>query len=235
MTLHTDIGESASAFQNMFAPEPLNPILEPYIYTTKSGITMLNHPLVQSIFHVPAMNGVVNRQYSQKMKILAEVINKRDWDSYVFLHERPYRSRALRGIMHKVPPDQYWPLVRSVWIDTENLWQWGSLKRTLLLAKKPLRDLLMNDAEREMLRGMDEVTPLIFRGFSPPGRSRGWSWTFDRDKAEWFARRYADEGTARVAIGEVDTKDIIAYFEGRNEWEVVVDPITVRVMEVVPV
>lgn len=219
----------------MFAPEDLKAILKPYLYTTQSGITILNHPLVQSLPHAPQMNRLVNRQYEQKMVHLGAAEATGDWDTYVFLHERPYRSRALRGIMRKVPADQYWPLIRSVWIDTENLWQWGGLKRTLLLANKAHKELLMNDAEREVLREMEEVAPLIFRGFSPPGRPKGWSWTFDRTKAEWFARRWRTDNMGHVAIGEVDTKDIIAYFEGRNEWEVVVDPTKVRIMEVVAV
>lgn len=227
------MGESISDLKNMFAPEELHPVLKPYLYTTTSGVDVLGHPLVQCVFYTPHQNKILNHAYHQKMKLVAESINKSDWDSYVFLHERPYRAKALRGVMNKIPPDQYWPLIRSVWIDTENLWQWGELKRTLLLAKKPLRRLLMNEAEREMLNGMQEVTPLIFRGFSPPGKAKGWSWTFDRTKAEWFAKRFAEKGTGRVAIGEVYTKDIIAYFESRNEWEVVVEPSKVNIMEVV--
>ena len=54
---------------------------------------------------------------------------------------------------------------------------------------------------------------------------KGWSWTTDPDKAEWFARRFAVRGKeCFVAEGTVSKQYVIAYFTGRNESEIVVDP-----------
>lgn len=48
------------------------------------------------------------------------------------------------------------------------------------------------------------------------------SWTLDRDTAEWFAYRFGEEGTVYEA--QIQKEHILAFFNGRNESEVVVDP-----------
>ena len=48
------------------------------------------------------------------------------------------------------------------------------------------------------------------------------SWTLDRDTAEWFAHRFGEEGTVYEA--QISKEHILAFFNGRNESEVVVDP-----------
>lgn len=48
------------------------------------------------------------------------------------------------------------------------------------------------------------------------------SWTLDRDTAEWFAHRFGESGTVYEA--QIQKKHIYAFFSGRNESEVIVDP-----------
>ena len=47
------------------------------------------------------------------------------------------------------------------------------------------------------------------------------SWTLDRKVAEWFAHRFMSKG--HVYAATILKKDILAYYDGRNEQEVVVD------------
>ena len=69
----------------------------------------------------------------------------------------------------------------------------------------------------------------IYRGFLGK-RGNGMSWTLDESKAEWFAHRFAigESKQPRLAKGIVAKKHVLAYFEGRNEKEIVVDPANVR-------
>ena len=48
------------------------------------------------------------------------------------------------------------------------------------------------------------------------------SWSLDQETAEWFAPRFDENGTVYEA--QIDKKHIYAYFCGRNESEVIVDP-----------
>ena len=48
------------------------------------------------------------------------------------------------------------------------------------------------------------------------------SWTLDKDTAEWFAHRFGENGTVYEA--QIQKKYIYAFFNSRNESEVIVDP-----------
>lgn len=48
------------------------------------------------------------------------------------------------------------------------------------------------------------------------------SWTLDQETAEWFAHRFGEDGTVYEAL--ISKEHIYAYFGGRNEAEVIVDP-----------
>lgn len=48
------------------------------------------------------------------------------------------------------------------------------------------------------------------------------SWTLDYETADWFARRFDEDGTVYKA--QIDKEHIFALFNGRDESEVVLDP-----------
>lgn len=63
----------------------------------------------------------------------------------------------------------------------------------------------------------------IYRGVTEYNQNmvKGLSWTLDRKVAEWFAHRFMSKG--HVYAATILKKDILAYYDGRNEQEVVVD------------
>ena len=73
------------------------------------------------------------------------------------------------------------------------------------------------------LQEMDD-TVTIYRGVTSHNQTniKALSWTLDRDKAEWFAHRFGENGTVYEA--QIDKENILALFNGRNEAEVIVDP-----------
>jgi hypothetical protein len=74
----------------------------------------------------------------------------------------------------------------------------------------------------------------VYRGTAGDDPLAGISWTLDEERAEWFAEHGA-RGRARgeptVWQAKVDASDLLGYFVGRNEAEVVVDPATLRDVE----
>jgi hypothetical protein len=63
------------------------------------------------------------------------------------------------------------------------------------------------------------------------GEGTGLSWTTDREKAVWFARRFPGP-EPRVLTGRTRRGNVIAYFAGRQEAEVIVLPEDVEVVAV---
>ena len=65
---------------------------------------------------------------------------------------------------------------------------------------------------------------IIYRGVTPFNEQnvKALSWTLDYDKANWFAQRYGQDGSVYQA--KINKNDIFAYFNGRKEQEIIVNP-----------
>ena len=107
---------------------------------------------------------------------------------------------------------------------------------------------MMTGKER---RAFHKATPTleinIYRGFGQNpddeiNREQGMSWTLSYEKAEWFAKRFmTDVGASLDRDMESDIKpmvaeaicqkeNVIAYFDSRDEQEIVIDPANVRIL-----
>ncbi|MDP9471923.1 MAG: hypothetical protein M3Q71_14880, partial [Chloroflexota bacterium] len=64
---------------------------------------------------------------------------------------------------------------------------------------------------------------------------RGVSWTEDRERAVWFARRFSFNGPGTLLTAEVFPEHVLGIFHGRGEVEIVVDPKRLRRVREEPV
>ena len=81
----------------------------------------------------------------------------------------------------------------------------------------------MDGEEKEKFDSFDD-TVTIYRGVTSYNAKniKALSWTTDYQTAEWFAHRFGEEGTVYQA--QIGKEHILAFFSGRNESEVIVDP-----------
>jgi hypothetical protein len=198
----------------------LHPDLRSYVWDG-----WLHHPLI--VRPLPLYIEKTNREYEENKARIAEAKRTGDWHTFVVWHERAYRFGALRKALRKIDdPGLAASLVGEVWQDSENIRQyckaWISVWSALANPQAA-----MNDAERSALADLpSQIT--VFRGYA--GRTRrglagGLSWTTSKDKAEWFAERFSPPGSpCFVGTGSVQKRDVLAYFTGRREEEVVVLP-----------
>lgn len=218
--------------------ESLGPELQAWLIAGPPFGMALRHPLVYLVPYRPHMAARANAQLRWKMAAAAEALWDENWHRFVWLHERPGRPQALSEIAAQMAHEDYWRLLASVWADTELLHDWGDLIERLMSAARPGRFHLMTDEERDHLgRLPDPLT--LHRGFRLSSAQMGWSWPTDPERAAWFARRSGDDGTPRVVTALVARLDVIAYFTGRSDNEVVIDPACVEEgsklsMQVVP-
>lgn len=195
--------------------EPLHPDLVPYL--EESTFKMLRHPLV---YQVPFFSGgQANYQYEAKKQLVSEALEKEKYQTYIWLHERPYRLEAFMEIQEFLDDKQYWKLLGEVWTDTENGWSYLDQWRELFSSDRAHREYLMDWDEQLAYQSLaDTVT--VYRGCQPNLNEDGISWTLKRDKAEWFAKRFSKDGI--VIEKQISKRDIIAVFTGRNEFEAVI-------------
>ena len=200
---------------------PLHPDLVAYVEQSDAGWTMLRHPLV---YQVPLFsNGSANAFYEQKRKDVDRALNAKNYKQFVWLFERPYRVDAFIKIADKLSNTDYWKLLSSLWIDTENQHAYIDEWKKLLNSDRPYRHYLMDEEEEQFLRSLpDEVT--IYRGCQSGLNENGLSWTLDKAKAKFFANRFQGEGI--ILEKKIPKSSIIAVLLGRGESEVIYEEVT---------
>ena len=164
-------------------------------------------------------------------KITFDPENPKPWDWRLILwvmFARPERIGAFAR-MHHLLPDRYkYDLFGRIWVDSENIFQYGKFVTEFLQdASGPYVGLLMDRDERAVLRKMlDKI--VIWRGGNAGLNAEGWSWTLHEEKAVWFAQRFPVRGHKAVVLrGVVEKKDVLAYFT--REDEILADPLRVNV------
>jgi len=203
----------------MSSNEELHPDLIPYVSDGPLG-KQLRHPLVYQI--AMTGNGWANAYYLQKKGDVQKALENKKYDSFVWLHERPYRLEAFVQIEDKLSDTKYWTLLSSIWTDTENQWQNLEVWKKLLLSKRSNRHYLSGEEGDQLLRSLpEEVT--IYRGCQPGLNEGGLSWTLDKGKAKFFANRFGEEGI--ILEKKISKSSIIAVLLGRNESEVIYEEV----------
>ena len=215
----------------MESDEELLPELAECVVDTPKLGEFICHPLVHTWRMGP--DALFNLQYRQKVEALAKARAMCKWHTVVFLHERPYRVEAFMEIAYLLDDEEWWELFGSVWTDSENMHQHIEEWRNLMDNAPPGDP--MDDDERQVYEGLpDSIT--VYRGTAADdGMGSGFSWTLERERAEWFAHRFAEirEGEAQVYTGTVKKVDVVAYFAGRGEAEIVSQNVEIEKVEVV--
>jgi len=203
--------------------QPLIDELKPFVRQGEF-FTMLHHPLVVQVPFDPEFAGHANMLYKHKVKAIEKALEEKHYHHYVFLHERPYRLDALRNLIaENIPAKDYWNLVGSVWVDSENIHENLEIWREIWARPDIDRRYIMDDRELEVYNLMPD-TVMVYRGASHPDVKDGMSWTLSRNKAAWFANRFNAKGPAYIASGKIKREKLLAYFNGRSEREVVLFP-----------
>lgn len=209
---------------------PLHPDLTPCLCQIGGCVPALRHPLFYAVPYLEPMNGIYNEQYEHKRQAVAKALKTRNWPTYVFLHERPYRFEALHRVVtehaDEIDAQTFWDVFGSCWTDTENMWQMEREVRSLLeIGYSDYCDgwrRVMTDDEHTFLDNLPDEF-VVYRGHQKHNQM-GLSWTLSRWKARWFARRFDSKGVGVVSRAIVNKSAVIGCFLGRNEFEIAVLP-----------
>jgi hypothetical protein len=196
--------------------QELLPELRPYLEQGAMG-EQLRHPL---IYQVPLINnGAANQIYKFKVEETQRALAEGNYNKYVWLHERPYRFDAFVEVADKMTDRRYWETLSTIWSDTENGWQNLSEWERLFDSDRPERRYVMDEEEFFYYEKLpDSVT--VYRGCQKNQNENGLSWTFDKEKAQFFATRLKKNGI--VLERTVSKNQIVAVLLGRGEQEAII-------------
>lgn len=206
--------------------EDLDPELKRYL-TLGPHFTALQHPLVYCVPYFPEMNAMLNKQLHAKKKAIAQEEAEGNYSHAMWLHERPHRLNYFARISNRLSDEDYWKNLGNAYVDSENIWQNAALVRHLLSNpnRQHARQMIMDEDDLAKYNALPETFE-IYRGCMSKNKN-GMSWSLDPAKAEWFAKRLSKKQPL-VITGTVSKADVIAYFGGRQEQEIVVDPRKVK-------
>ncbi len=205
----------------MFSPEELLTELQPYVNEPSDGFVVFQHPLVYQVPYSAHFNKMINLQYKDKLKAIRSSVSKKDYHTFVFLHERPYRVNAFYEVQSQMTNEQYWSILSSIYTDSENIHECFDEWQELFDSSREGKKAFMEATELLFLETLEDSLT-VYRGYSHSDSKYGLSWTLDKKKAEWFSQRNAkskeDSFVAKLCISK---KDIFAYKSCRNESEVI--------------
>jgi hypothetical protein len=206
----------------------LNPDLVPYVRVWTSERITLAHPLclVEDPLTMPAPR--INRGYAALSKQAKEKREARDWSSYIWTHERPFRLYALLSIEPELSDVQYWQLLSEVWRYSENIYENLRQWVTALSSSRPERQEFMSTEDRACFEALPP-TVTIYRGYRPNINHKGLSWSLSKEVAQRLSKNVVPPGTdlklsregGKVRQKTISKTKALAYLNGRGEQEVI--------------
>lgn len=180
---------------------------------TENGLAMLD--ITQGDETLSAWRGLMVKQIDQA---------KNAYHIYMMLN-KPYALSFLSLAEPHLSKKDFSEILADAWIRSENPnMDKNFVKKSLVdMFKKADQSILMDGEEKEVFDSFDD-TVTIYRGVTSYNAKniKALSWTTDYQTAEWFAHRFGEEGTVYEA--RISKEHILAFFNGRNESEVIVDP-----------
>ena len=145
------------------------------------------------------------------------------YDIYYLVNEA-YRILFFHNISKFLSKEDFSSMLGSVWVSSEYANNDTNVSKKDMLAhfKNADKLALMSESEMETFDELDDCV-VIYRGLATGNKNniKALSWTTSFGRAKWFAERWGDGGV--VYSAEIDKKDIYAYFDRKNEDEVVID------------
>lgn len=156
---------------------------------------------------------------------IEEMIEKADLQRIFFMLDKRYLLTFLKFSEKYLSKEDFSSFLADSWVRAENPNKDLNVNHSTLIRwfRGAKKDSLMDEEEFAVYNELpDEIT--VYRGVGIGRSEKGLSWTQDRDTAEWFAHRFDRGGQEGYLLeGTIRKEDVLAYFNGRNEEEVVLD------------
>jgi len=168
------------------------------------------------------LNGLYAKPFKQMKTVITDAVNHEDWAKLFNYVDKKVSLLVFTKLRNRIPIDQQKALFLEIY--RRNEYGFHKLNQTMV------RDILNQPTpdEYQIQHAIPDITEsdiiTIYRGVTPESAplERAYSWTLDKNVAQFFANRFGTEGeilTATVRVG-----DIKAYMSSRSESEVLVLP-----------
>jgi hypothetical protein len=142
--------------------------------------------------------------------------------------EKHERMRAFYNMINQIvdtpTAEQFWSEFWGIWSSSENLHADMAIVQSLYEYGTMLGSahLGLDEDDSAFIATLPD-TVTIYRGCSEQNKY-GWSWSLDKEKALWFAKRSVGYEVRYLLKAKVSRHDILGYLSGRNESELIIHP-----------
>lgn len=157
-------------------------------------------------------------------EIVKDRIDKCDSVNSVYcMIRKSYRLAFLKHVKSYLSKNDFTYLLSDAWVSSENPNQDLNCSIGLLTKwfKESDKSILMSDEDYNYYNKLpNEIT--IYRWVSVGSNPNGLSWTDNIETAKWFAHRFDnDDKKGYIQKGIINKKNVLAYFNSRNENELI--------------
>lgn len=159
-----------------------------------------------------------------------------DWDTIIYSTQPNNVQDILIQYQNKMSDEVYWKSIAHCYISSDMAHANNIIVDYFLKNKRPNKHFLMTEEERSFVDDLPEKIT-IYRGCSKKeikSKKLRCSWTLKKSVAEYFAFEYInyaveksldkDKSKYEVIERTIDKSEIYAYFEGREEEEILYFP-----------
>lgn len=196
----------------------LCPELKDCIVDIGNGIRLIKNKFLTTVY-IRSGNDedLYNKPYRVRRELAQKYLKEENFDSFVFIHERPFRLEALVEVLFSIKKEDLFRIVEYVWTDSEdpcvNLEVWKYIFNYC-------EELgVLEDSKKDL---PEKFT--IYRGTRAGIDDIGISWTLDASVAKMFSERFYTKRTNKqpiVKVKEVKKEDIFLFTDARGEKEVI--------------
>lgn len=207
-------------------------LLDIKIHRTPYSPMVVQHPFASSGFMlIPGAEQIIDiTKNAENLKLwrgyMSRLIDKANgaYSIYMMLN-KTYGLTFLKYAKQYLSMEDLTAILADAWMRSENPNMDANVTKNELVSmfEKADKTMIMTDEERKRLSEFGE-TVTVYRGVTPYNARnvKALSWTVDKKKAEWFAHRFGENGTVYTA--RIKKADVLAFFMGRNESEIVLNP-----------
>jgi hypothetical protein len=219
MTKETDIKAVRDTSKSLLYAVHIKP--DPYGF--------VSHPYTNHVYVGCSDGGFIDlRQEDARKQWLGEmknILNNADLDHIFLMLNKAYYLTWLKFVKQHLSKNDFAKLLVKAYTLAENPNMDTNVPVPNLIRwfKEADKKALMTEEEYTYWENLPEEVE-IWRGVSPNRCKYGLSWTDDEQVARWFQRRFiTDKDVGYLLHAVVPKKHCLAYFNGRDEKEIVLD------------
>lgn len=196
-------------------------------------------PIPDTQTHAPNLVNIMKDASSLRkwQKFIAEAIDTSSLIQIYFMLDPRYQLTFFKHIRGYLSEQDFSELWRTIWTQSEggNNFTVLTKRECLSYFRKSVPNILMEPEDYTTFKELPE-TVTVYRGVCPRQKkpipsdeknTNALSWTLSEDVAKYFATRYMTPSETRKGIiykAHIEKSHILAYFEDRNEKEIILDP-----------